>query len=109
MTQGLLVFDDGTHTEIELSRSDLDRSRVYCFVDDHARVIYIWLGREATVRLRFVGASVAAIARKDVGLHYRVRSIDEGEEPQEFLDLFEKKTQRPVAPQTSSARQPTAS
>ncbi|MGY5854369.1 MAG: hypothetical protein RTU92_12450 [Candidatus Thorarchaeota archaeon] len=88
MVNGLEILDDGTHLETDVKRATLDSTKVYCVVDYSAKNIYLWIGSTANVRLRFVGAQTAASVRSDVGVHYKVRSIDDGEEPNGFFDLL---------------------
>ena len=88
MVNALEVLEDGTHTEVCMKSEALDSAKVYCVVDHTAKNIFIWLGQKANVRLRFVGAQTAASVRSDIGLHYKVLSIDEGEEPNSFIQVL---------------------
>ena len=89
MTNGFEVLGDGTHIEVDVKSGALDSAKVYCVIDHSSRNIYIWLGRNANVRLRFVGAQTASNVRSDIGTHYKVLSIDEGDEPPNFFQVLD--------------------
>ncbi|NWF96060.1 MAG: hypothetical protein HXY34_07930 [Candidatus Thorarchaeota archaeon] len=86
MTNALEVFDDGTTEKVDVTKASLDSTKVFCIVDSTNKSIYIWQGRNADVRRRFVGAQVATNLRSEHGLHYRVRAEIEGEETSGFLN-----------------------
>ncbi len=89
MTHGLLVLDDGTYAETDVSRRSLEETKVYCVVDGCAKIVYIWIGARAHVRTRFAGATVAASVRRSAGFNYRVVTIDQGAEPPGFFALID--------------------
>ncbi len=78
--------DDGTAVEVSIRRSSLVSDKVFCIVDPNTKSIYIWQGKNADVRVRFVGARVASNIRAREGPVYRVRAIEEGEEPESLLN-----------------------
>jgi hypothetical protein len=67
-----------------------------CFIinDDEKRQIYLWKGSKSSVRLKFIGASKSQELRGQVGMHYKVIAMDEGEE-NEYPDLFERLDESP--------------
>jgi hypothetical protein len=79
------MFEDGTSQEVEVSRQTLCSEKVYCIVDDTNKNIYVWIGRNADTRRRFVGARTASQLRDQQGNGFRVRPEDEGEESNLFL------------------------
>ncbi len=85
MVLGYEVLEDGTLNEVELSKDDLTSTIVVCVVDDETKSIYLWKGTQAGVRRKFIGARVATNLRTEYGFHFKVRSIDEGEEPPTFF------------------------
>ena len=85
MVVGYEVQEDGTLNEIELTKDDLDSSLVVCVVDDETKSIYLWKGSQAGVRVKFIGARVATNLRTEYGFHFKVRPLDEGEEPPTFF------------------------
>jgi hypothetical protein len=85
MTIAYEMFEDGTSQEVEVSRQTLCSEKVYCIVDDTNKNIYVWIGRNADTRKRFVGARTASQLRDQQGNGFRVRPEDEGEESNLFL------------------------
>ena len=85
MVIGYEVLEDGTLNEVELSKDDLTSTIVVCVVDDETKSIYLWKGSQAGVRRKFIGARVATNLRTEYGFHFKVRPLDEGEEPPTFF------------------------
>jgi hypothetical protein len=85
MVVGYEVLEDGTLNEVELSKDDLTSTIVVCVVDDETKSIYLWKGSQAGVRRKFIGARVATNLRTEYGFHFKVRPLDEGEEPPTFF------------------------
>ena len=85
MVLGYEVMEDGTLNEIELNKDDLNSTLVVCVVDDETKSIYLWKGSQAGVRRKFIGARVATNLRTEYGFHFKVRPLDEGEEPPTFF------------------------
>jgi hypothetical protein len=67
----------------------LESNQCYILNDDDRRVVYLWKGAEASVRLKFIGANTSQTIRGQVGIAYDLKTIDEGDEPPEFLDAAE--------------------
>lgn len=88
MATAFEMEDDGTSNEIDVTKNSLESDRVYCIVDDTSKNIYLWLGRNAGVRKRFIGAQRASQIRVEYGFNFRVQSLDEGEEPPTFLTVL---------------------
>ena len=85
MVVGYEVLEDGTLNEVEISKDDLDSTMVVCVVDDETKSIYLWKGTQAGIRRKFIGARVATNLRTEYGFHFKVRPLDEGEEPPTFF------------------------
>lgn len=83
------MYDDGTTKEVQCARNELSDDGVYCIVDDNSKSIFLWKGRNADVRRKFVGAQAASQIRSRHGNGYRVHPIDAGEEPSDFWDSFD--------------------
>lgn len=66
----------------------LDSSGVYLLINSAQSKIFIWIGTQATVRSKFVGARAAQRLRKDRNLNYKVISVDPGEESTAFDTCF---------------------
>jgi hypothetical protein len=84
MVTGYEVSEDGTLQEVEIGKEDLDSGKVVCVVDDATKSIYLWKGSSAGIRRKFVGARVATNLRTEYGFNFKVRPLDEGEEPPTF-------------------------
>ena len=54
-------------------------SKCLALVSDAQRRIYIWKGRESSVRARFLGNRVAYEIRDQLGRDYRIIPVDEGQ------------------------------
>lgn len=85
MVVGYEVLEDGTLNEVELTKDDLESTKVVCVVDDETKSIYLWKGTQAGIRRKFIGARVATNLRTEYGFHFKVRPLDEGEEPPTFF------------------------
>ncbi len=88
MVTGYEVSEDGTLQEVELTKDELDSTKVVCVVDDETKSIYLWKGVQAGVRKKFIGARVATNLRTEYGFHFKVRPLDEGEEPPTFFSAL---------------------
>jgi hypothetical protein len=84
MVEALEMHEDGTTNSVSITKSDLNSFSVFCIVDDTTKNVYLWIGKEAPVRKRFVGATTAGKIREAQGTGFRVRSIDEGYEDADF-------------------------
>jgi len=69
-------------------KAELKPERVLIIVDDDEKVIWLWKGTDAGVRLKFIAARQGQTVRSMRGLVYKVLSIDGGDEPDEFLALI---------------------
>jgi hypothetical protein len=89
MVVGYEVLEDGTLNEVEMTKDDLESTKVVCVVDDETKSIYLWKGTQAGVRRKFIGARVATNLRTEYGFHFKVRPLDEGEEPPTFFTALD--------------------
>jgi hypothetical protein len=92
MVNALEMQDDGTSIEVCVNRNNLTSDRVLCVIDDEGKNVFLWLGKEAHVRKRFVGARTASMLRQEQGTGFRVRSLDEGHEPDQFFNSLERQS-----------------
>ncbi len=88
MVIGYDVAEDGTLSEVELTKETLDSTKVVCVIDDETKSIYLWKGSQAGIRRKFIGARVATNLRTEYGFHFKVRPLDEGEEPPTFFSAL---------------------
>lgn len=100
MVQLFIVRPDGEVHEIKDEkpfRELLDPAETYILNDDDNRLIYLWKGSECSVRSKFIGASKSQEVRGQVGMHYKVIPVDEGEEPEEFMAFIDENPTRGIA------------
>ncbi len=82
------VQDTGEILEIKPKgdiRDELAGDRVLIIVNHEDRKIWVWMGGQARVRRKFIGARQAQAIRSQVGLTYKVISVEAGDESGEFL------------------------
>ncbi|MFW9917548.1 MAG: hypothetical protein ACFFGZ_18255 [Candidatus Thorarchaeota archaeon] len=64
----------------------LVEEKVFLLLNDDLSKIFIWLGSEANVRSKFVGARAAQTVRRARGIEYRVLTVEPGKVPLGFSD-----------------------
>jgi hypothetical protein len=87
------VKEDGSKLEVPADKINdaLAPSNVVILIDHTRRKIYNFNGKESSIRVRFIGARMAAgPIRGELGLTYTVASVDEGEETNDFRDCLKK-------------------
>ncbi|MFX1251517.1 MAG: hypothetical protein ACFFCZ_07900, partial [Promethearchaeota archaeon] len=70
------------------SYNDLQKDEVYLIVVDNLRKIFIWKGESAPVRRKFISARTASKMRMELGMTYKIDSLDPGLEGNEFLGVL---------------------
>ncbi len=98
--QLFLINPDGTTTEMTSDGSIkevLETDECYVLVSDDARKVYLWKGVKSSVRSKFIGAKRSQEIRGQVGMHYAVVPLDEGEEDPEFIKLIGGRTEAGIA------------
>lgn len=58
------------------------------YLVDTGSIIYLWCGKAATPDEKFVGAITSVMGDRTRRGHTRLVTVDQGEEPKEFLTLF---------------------
>jgi cell division protein YceG involved in septum cleavage len=94
------ILPDGTTEEIITEGKIKDKllsDECYVIVSDDVRKVYLWKGINSSVRSKFIGAKRSQEIRGQVGLHYAVVPLDEGEEDNEFINIIGGKTQGSIA------------
>ncbi|MHA1803017.1 MAG: hypothetical protein ACTSU4_00610 [Promethearchaeota archaeon] len=89
------VNPDGTTTEIKTQgpiKDVLKSDESYVLVSDELRKVFLWKGARSSVRSKFIGAKRSQDIRGQVGMHFSVVPLDEGEEDPEFLAIIGGKT-----------------
>ena len=113
MAQVFLIKSDG-NTE-ELSSDDrpikdiLKTDECYVLVADDIRKVFLWKGLGSNVRSKFIGATRSQEIRGQVGMHYAVVPLDEGEENAEFIKIIGGQTAAGYAKEIKDDRTATAS
>lgn len=100
ITQLFLINPDGTTSELTSEgpiKDVLKTDECYVLVADDKRKVYLWKGVKSSVRSKFIGAKRSQEIRGQVGMHYSVIPLDEGDEDPEFLQLIGGRTEGGVA------------
>lgn len=77
------VEEEGNMTKVD--EFNKEPNLVYIIVDHKARVIFLWKGESARIRLKFVGSRAMGDKRKEVGFHYKIDVNDQGDESKSFF------------------------
>ena len=73
---------------IPFSSEPLNEDKVYLFVNDILRKIFLWVGPTASIRSKFVGAHSAVVLQRKTGITYRVENVDQEHESVDFLNTL---------------------
>ncbi|MFX1242938.1 MAG: hypothetical protein ACFFA7_16955, partial [Promethearchaeota archaeon] len=106
MPQLFLINPDGTTTEITTKDSIKDvlkTDECYVLVADDVRKVFLWKGLKSSVRSKFIGAKRSQEIRGQVGMHYAVVPLDEGEEDADFVKLIGGRTEAGIAKEIKAA------
>ncbi|MFX1304788.1 MAG: hypothetical protein ACFFBV_03455 [Promethearchaeota archaeon] len=98
--QLFLINPDGTTTEITTEgpiKDVLKTDECYVLVADDVRKVFLWKGLKSSVRSKFIGAKRSQEIRGQVGMHYAVVPLDEGEEDTDFIKLIGGQTEAGIA------------
>ncbi len=89
MLKCFTVQDDGEIQPIQVNNyEDLADDQVYLLIDHDKKHIFIWKGRSAPVRRKFISARAAQSMRNELGLTYKVISVEQGNETKAFGTLM---------------------
>ena len=88
MTRIVEISSDGTAKKIEMPIEKFDASQVVCVVDEQRKIIWLWKGKNAGMKLKFAGAKVARKLGKEYGKHFTIVPLEDGEEPSEFRSVL---------------------
>ena len=83
------VQQDGFFDPVVFKKENLKASEVFIFVEEGRKEIWIWIGEDADVRTRFISSTVASEIRGHYGMTFRIKSADQGGEPDDFWDCIE--------------------
>jgi hypothetical protein len=83
------VQNDGFFDPVVFKKDNLKSTEVFIFVEEGRKEIWIWIGEDADVRTRFISSTVASEIRGHYGMTFRIRSADQGGEPDAFWDCID--------------------
>lgn len=97
-----MLHDSGEKDQIDITKTEflkdngknvLFPKQVVLIIDEELRRIYIWKGAQSSVRKKFIASRVASELQKELAnsanFHRcKVVSVDQGDEPDEFLHSF---------------------
>lgn len=63
-------------------------NETYILINELSRQIFLWIGSDANVWARFVGARFANSLQRTKGMTYRVISVEEDDDSLEFARVF---------------------
>ncbi len=98
------MTSDGHWDPVAFSLKDLKAKEVFILVDDEKRKIWIWIGRDATVKTRFISSTAATEIRRLYGFTFRVQTIDQDEESREFSECIESIPKRGLVPELAEGQ-----
>ncbi|MHA1238071.1 MAG: hypothetical protein ACTSSJ_02275 [Candidatus Odinarchaeia archaeon] len=77
-----MITKNGEIKEIPFSPDKLQETAL--IIDDNSRKIYLWVSNDAETRQKFIAAQMATKIKREKGINYKIRSIEEGEEIEEL-------------------------
>ena len=57
-------------------------------IDDKMKCVWLWLGKRTTIRVKFLAAYKSSTIRDKHSLYYKIKTVDQGHEPQKFKERF---------------------
>jgi hypothetical protein len=98
------VNSDGHWDPVAFSPKELKVKTVFILVDDEKRKIWIWIGKGAAVKTRFISSTAATEIRRLYGLTFRVQTVDQGEEAKEFVECIESIPKKGLVPELAEGQ-----
>ncbi len=92
------VQNDGFFDPVQFRKENLRSSEVFIFVVEGRKEIWIWIGEKADVRTRFISSTVASEIRGHYGMTFRIRSADQGGEPDDFWSCIDSVPLKGIGP-----------
>jgi len=90
--QPLEIYDVEETGELVLKHKNLKAALItdntIMIVNHDDKTIILWIGKGSSTRIKFAAARASRRFLTDRGLSYRVKTVDEGEEPDWFQALF---------------------
>ena len=96
--------DEGELTPTNLDKKELKSKDVLLITDDKSKTLWLWKGSAINVRKKFLSAHAAVQLNSQKGRIFKSNAIEEGNEPEEFLNLFKnKKTRKSTSNERSTS------
>jgi len=67
----------------------LESQFIYVIVDSIDKKVWIWNGKKANIRMKFIASRKASLIRDSYGVDFNIASVDEGDESQIFKNFIE--------------------
>ena len=91
----ILVFQlvEESYEEINIEQnvtlySILDTDKILFFIDPNNSKVWVWEGKNTTTKMKFISARVASEIRDKVAITCSIATVDEDNEPDDFLSLI---------------------
>ncbi|MFW9996396.1 MAG: hypothetical protein ACFFD4_30415 [Candidatus Odinarchaeota archaeon] len=90
---------DGGHVEIRYrGEKTFKNNEVFVIEDEDSKRIFIWIGSEAPVRMKFISSQIASQIRMTLGLTYKISTMEQGLEVKEFWEVLGSQPPVPSSP-----------
>ena len=73
---------------VEIKSAIFANGDTYIVEDPDRNTLWIWIGNKSTADEKFAAASISQTEFIPKHREYEIRTIDQGSEPNEFLDIF---------------------
>ncbi len=60
---------------------------IFIIVDSLDKEIWMWIGKNASIRKKFIATQNAPNIRDKYGIDFKIKTVDEGNEPPEFKEI----------------------
>jgi hypothetical protein len=81
-------MSDGGYVEVRYKGPEtLRKNEVFIIEHDSSKKIFIWVGSEAPVRMKFISSQIASQIRMTMGLTFKITTIEEGLETRDFMEI----------------------
>jgi Gelsolin repeat len=73
---------------VEIKSAIFADGDTYVVEDPQKKILYIWIGNKSTVDEKFAAAEISQTKLIELHRQYKIKTIEQGKEPKEFLNLF---------------------
>ena len=82
------IFHIVKGNSVEIKSAIFADGDTYVVWDLQNEIIYIWIGSKSTIDEKFAAAELTQSKLIEEHRDFEIKTIDQGEEPREFLELF---------------------